>query len=239
MFRRFALVGFLTILVSSSTAALITESPTATGWANWVYNSGLIHDVGTLRLGSNGNHLTNGPMAPVIGFKFDSPTNLASVTSIKLTVTVTEHYSGGYSWAGSDVLADVYLNQNTNSNLSEVLEPNGMFVLDSEWVDTEVDLTFPAGTPASPYVLPYGTQVEIDLTDDLTASVAGSGQVEFVTMLYPSAFNGGWVELGEMGSAREPFLEIEYQASVPDTGSTAALLGVGVVALAFARRRLG
>ena len=77
-----------------------------------------------------------------------------------------------------------------------------MFVLDSEWVDTEVDLTFPAGTPASPYVLPYGTQVEIDLTDDLTASVAGSGQVEFVTMLYPSAFNGGWVELGEMGSAR-------------------------------------
>ena len=41
-----------------------------------------------------------------------------------------------------------------NSNLSEVLEPNGMFVLDSDWVDTEVDLTFPAGTPASPYVLP-------------------------------------------------------------------------------------
>ena len=28
-------------------------------------------------------------------------------------------------------------------------------------------------------------------------------------------------------------------ANVPDTGSTAALLGVGVVALAFARRRLG
>ena len=28
-------------------------------------------------------------------------------------------------------------------------------------------------------------------------------------------------------------------AGVPDTGSTAALLGAGVVALAFARRRLG
>jgi hypothetical protein len=239
MFRSFALVGFLTILVSSSNAALITENPTATGWANWVYNSGLIEDVGTLRLGSNGNHLTSGPMAPVIGFRFDSPTDLASVTSIKLTVTVTEYYSGGYSWAGSDVLADVYLNQNTNSNLSEVLESNGMFVLDSDWVDTEVDLTFPAGTLASPYVLPYGTQVEIDLTDDLTTSVVGSGQVEFVTMLYPTAFNGGWVAIGEMGSAREPFLEIEYQAAVPDTGSTAALLGVGVFVLAAARRRLG
>ena len=31
---------------------------------------------------------------------------------------------------------------------------------------------------------------------------------------------------------------VQY-SSVPDTGSTAALLGVGVVALAFARRRLG
>ena len=33
-------------------------------------------------------------------------------------------------------------------------------------------------------------------------------------------------------------LIVEY-SSVPDTGSTAALLGAGVVALAFARRRLG
>ena len=33
-------------------------------------------------------------------------------------------------------------------------------------------------------------------------------------------------------------LIIQY-SSVPDTGSTAALLGVGVAALAFARRRLG
>ena len=33
-------------------------------------------------------------------------------------------------------------------------------------------------------------------------------------------------------------LVIQY-SSVPDTGSTAALLGVGVMALAFARRRLG
>ena len=33
-------------------------------------------------------------------------------------------------------------------------------------------------------------------------------------------------------------LVIQY-SSVPDTGSTAAFLGAGVVALAFARRRLG
>ena len=33
-------------------------------------------------------------------------------------------------------------------------------------------------------------------------------------------------------------LIIQY-SSVPDTGSTAAILGVGVAALAFARRKLG
>ena len=32
---------------------------------------------------------------------------------------------------------------------------------------------------------------------------------------------------------REPFLEIEYQAAVPDTGPTAALLGVGVFVLLY------
>ena len=47
MGRSFASFGFLIILVSSSNAALITVNPTAAGWANWVYNSGLIHDVGT------------------------------------------------------------------------------------------------------------------------------------------------------------------------------------------------
>ena len=45
----------------------------------------------------------------------------------------------------------------------------------------------------------------------------------------------------ESGYANAP--EAQYQvgsfASVPDTGSTAALLGAGVAALAFARRRLG
>ena len=42
-----------------------------------------------------------------------------------------------------------------------------------------------------------------------------------------------------MGSPREPFLEIEYQAAVPENGPTAALLGVGVFVIAAARRRLG
>ena len=35
------------------------------------------------------------------------------------------------------------------------------------------------------------------------------------------------------------FLGSASLSAVPDTGSTAALLGVGVAALAFARRRLG
>ena len=42
-----------------------------------------------------------------------------------------------------------------------------------------------------------------------------------------------------MGSPRESFLEIEYQAAVPDNGPKAALLGVGVFLLAAARQRLG
>ena len=37
----------------------------------------------------------------------------------------------------------------------------------------------------------------------------------------------------------EASYQVGYFAPVPDTGSTAALLGVGVAALAFARRKLG
>ena len=53
--------------------------------------------------------------------------------------------------------------------------------------------------------------------------------------------SGAIVSAGRSDYASAP--EAQYQvgsfASVPDTGSTAALLGVGVAALAFARRRLG
>ena len=54
---------------------------------------------------------------------------------------------------------------------------------------------------------------------------------------------GGIVSAGRSSSGYANAPEAQYQvgsfASVPDTGSTAALLGAGVVALAFARRRLG
>ena len=55
--------------------------------------------------------------------------------------------------------------------------------------------------------------------------------------------NGGIISAGRSSSGCANAPEAQYQvgsfASVPDTGSTAALLGAGVVALAFARRRLG
>ncbi len=54
---------------------------------------------------------------------------------------------------------------------------------------------------------------------------------------------GGIVSAGRSSSGYANAPEAQYQvgsfASVPDTGSTAALFGVGVVALALARRRLG
>ena len=61
-----------------------------------------------------------------------------------------------------------------------------------------------------------------------TADLSGIGHTfgQFNIGTYESGGNGG------------NSLIVEY-SSVPDTGSTAALLGVGVVALAFARRKLG
>ena len=54
---------------------------------------------------------------------------------------------------------------------------------------------------------------------------------------------GGIVSAGRSSSGYANAPEVQYQvgsfASVPDTGSTAALLGAGVAALAFAKRKLG
>ena len=64
-------------------------------------------------------------------------------------------------------------------------------------------------------------------------TVSGSATADLSTIGHTfGQFNIGTYESG--GNS----LIVEY-SSVPDTGSTAALLGAGVVALAFARRRLG
>ena len=49
--------------------------------------------------------------------------------------------------------------------------------------------------------------------------------------------NFGQFNIGTYEKNGDTFI-VQY-SSVPDTGSTAALLGAGVVALAIARRRLG
>ena len=55
--------------------------------------------------------------------------------------------------------------------------------------------------------------------------------------------SGAIVSAGRSDTGYPNAPEVGFQvgsfAAVPDTGSTAALLGAGVVALAFARRRLG
>ncbi len=78
-----------------------------------------------------------------------------------------------------------------------------------------------------------------------TITFAGSATFSLTPLTTFSSFNVGNYDLTPSGESLWGFfddesglLTIQYSA-VPDTGSTAALLGAGVVALAFARRRLG
>ena len=81
--------------------------------------------------------------------------------------------------------------------------------------------------------LPAGATV----TPAITGTWSGSNAFD------PSAVSSFLLTWGEDGiSESYPFGDPQGTTStpaVPDTGSTAALLGAGVVALAFARRRLG
>ena len=75
--------------------------------------------------------------------------------------------------------------------------------------------------------------------DTLNYSISFSSSYLYdVTAWNPT---GGIVSAGRSNYAAAP--EEAYQvgsfAAVPDTGSTAALLGAGLAALAFARRKLG
>jgi hypothetical protein len=87
--------------------------------------------------------------------------------------------------------------------------------------------TFAEATGSSTY-----TGFDLDLTG-LNASLLSN--VRYFQIVASGTHGTSWDSYGGLA-------EIQFDAtaqSVPDTGSTAALLGAGVIALGFARRRLG
>ena len=96
-----------------------------------------------------------------------------------------------------------------------------------------------------------GSGAKIQIRKPVNATWEAGDMLSYsVTFSHPSLYDltawnptGGIVSAGRSSSGYANAPEAQYQvgsfASVPDTGSTAALLGAGVVALAFARRRLG
>ena len=66
-----------------------------------------------------------------------------------------------------------------------------------------------------------------------TYTFSGSATIDLASANH----NFGQFNIGTYEDDGDTFI-VQY-SSVPDTGSTAALLGAGVVALAFARRKLG
>lgn len=77
------------------------------------------------------------------------------------------------------------------------------------------------------------TGFNLDLTSSQNPSLLSN--VRYFQIVASGTHGSSWDSYGGLA-------EIQFDAtapSVPDTGSTAALLGVGVAALAFARRRLG
>ena len=88
--------------------------------------------------------------------------------------------------------------------------------------------TFAEATGSSTY-----TGFDLDLTGLKTASLLSN--VRYFQIVASGTHGTSWDSYGGLA-------EIQFDAtapSVPDMGSTAALLGMGVAALAFARRRLG
>ena len=79
-------------------------------------------------------------------------------------------------------------------------------------------------------VLSGGESLDGTLSGTWSSAVFDPGEASSVKFYYGTDELGGLTTGVFLGSASR---------SVPDTGSTAALLGAGVVALAFARRRLG
>ena len=88
-----------------------------------------------------------------------------------------------------------------------------------------------------------GFAEELDVGSALSGTLTGSWSSTAFDPSAVTSLNFYWgqsyVTGGDAPGDSGTFLGSASLSAVPDTGSTAALLGVGVAALAFARRRLG
>ena len=157
--------------------------------------------------------------ASAVTITISAPSDLAT----EITITAT----GAYEFNGNTL---------SLFEIGDYVANNGP---DAEWVDLSAGIS--AGGVAANYAY-------LDHDDDMGGddfrflfyttlngvnTVSGSATVD----LSGIGYNFGHLNVGTYEKSGNTLI-VQY-SSVPDTGSTAALLGAGVVALAFARRRLG
>ena len=150
-------------------------------------------------------------------FKISLILALLQTWACAVSITITGHGSADGTW-------DVTTVTGTFNTLQSQLETQEW------WVDRALAIVFATelgaslGTPNTgqnfgPY-FGYNTY-----GSDKTWLIAYRPPFYLFDSSISNTFSGVWA--------------VATRAAVPDTGSTAALLGVGVVALAFARRKLG
>ena len=160
-----------------------------------------------------------------------------TATTLDVTMTGSLASSGGVTRLTWDDVGDYVTDQGPNVegfNISGSITASGILVdeiwFDEDGPDPKTNDDFRIYFSSS---LPSGS-----------LNFSGSGAV---SLFGEDLYNFGYYNIGtySLVSNRENVvtdsghsLVIQY-SSVPDTGSTAALLGAGVAALAFARRRLG
>ena len=160
-----------------------------------------------------------------------------AATTLDVTMTGSLASSGGVTRLTWDDIGDYVTDQGPNADKFDI---NGSITASGILVD---EIYFDEDGP------------DPNTNDDFRIYFFGaipSGSLNFsgsgtVSLLEEGYYNFGDFNIGTYSllNNRENVvtdsghsLVIQY-SSVPDTGSTAALLGVGVMALAFARRRLG
>ena len=169
----------------------------------------------------------------------------ASASAITITISAPSSSSTTFTITGSGTAINTAMGEDnfyfvgsgnfTNENYQPWFTATGSLAFDglevtdvrirNNWYDGDRDMfgvRFASGLPAG----------NIAVSGSSTIDISASGRT-FGDLVI------GTYDISDIPWFNDaPTLIIQY-SSVPDTGSTAALLGVGVAALAFARRRLG
>ena len=175
--------------------------------------------------------------ASAITITISAPNDAA--TTLDVTMTGSLAISGGNTRLTWDDIGDYVTDQGPNADKFDI---NGSITASGILVD---EIYFDEDGPDPNTNDDFRIYFSGAASGSLNFS--GSGTVSLLEELEEGSFNFGNFNIGTYSllNNRENVvtdsghsLVIQY-SSVPDTGSTAALLGVGVMALAFARRRLG